>query len=574
MKIDLEEKSKQLKNLVAQFDSKMFLGELSGMKQFISPTNQLESLKGLKSPLRQFYYLASLNLTSSPENITKDRFSDEEWEEIKSLLIEIEEGYIQYFLPDGETEISEEWIKKRKVAMPSFLNYFNQTALNYEEQVIERIKLYFNPLEKEIINQFGLSIDDFISIYNYIDSVPNKFLEEKIHKKEGQQTWEEFAESMIEQGIMPDKWQEHMPEHFSNFFNFLYDHGSMLRFTFEQLEQQFGPEKAKAFLDTFTIERNETGFLYYTEKNPLFIKPIFKVGENEYQCLEYKQVVHAIYDTLFEFCFNDKKLKERLLAIRGKKFEDKIVEVFQSFFNNEATVYKGFYTQDGHEQDLLFLIKGLALIVEAKSSKRKEPKRNPDTAYPFIEANFNETIQKGYDQAFRIKEKFIDRETIKIYSDQKLKNHVIDLKPKNFHSAYSIIVTQEVFGHIQIHLSELLDVYEDDTYPWSVSLDDLEVILLYMKKEGLNLRDFIKFLQVRECLHENVTANDELDVCAGILSHKITKEVAKVEHLLVIPPEYAGIFDEHYHKGGLGFKEEKNMKYKTSNKYMVLGSHR
>ncbi|GEO06683.1 hypothetical protein AAE02nite_43470 [Adhaeribacter aerolatus] len=484
MKIDLEQKSKELKNIVAQFDTSLFLGDLSSMKQFISFDNPIDSLKGLTSPLRQLYYVAGLNATSNPNsgNNLRNKFSEEDWLQIKSLLIEIEEGYVQYFLPEESTEINEDWVKRRRVAMPSFLNFFNQAALNYEEQVIERIKLYFTPLEKEIINHFGLSIEDFISIYNYIDSVPNKYLEEKIHKKDDQPTWEEFAQSMIDQNVMPDKWQEHMPDHFTNFFNFMYDHGSMMRFTFEEVEEKFGTEKAKAFLDTFTISRKENDFLFYTDKNPLLSKPLYKVIENEYQCMEFKQVAHAIYDTLFEFCFINNKLKEKLLAIRGKKFEDKIIEVFQNFFNNKAIVHKGFYTQDGHEQDLLFLVDGAAFIVEAKSSKRKEPKRNPDRAYPFIIANFNETIQKGYDQAYRVKEKFLNKEILKIYKDQKLQNHIIDLKTKNYHSYFSIIVTQEVFGYIQIDLSELLEIWEDDTFPWSVGVDDLEVLFLFLKK--------------------------------------------------------------------------------------------
>jgi hypothetical protein len=573
MKIDILEKSKKLKNLVSQFNTALFLGDLSAMMQLISFDNQIESLRGLTSPLRQLYYLAGLNITSKTKNELRDRFTDEEWEEIKVLLIEIEEGYMQYFLPDETSIINEVWLKNRRIAMPSFLSYFNQGILNYEEQVIERIKTYFKPLESEIIHHFGLSIDDFLSIYNFIDSVPNKFLEEKTHKKEGQQTWEEFTNSMLDKGIMPDKWQEHLPEHFNNLFNFMYDHGSMMRFNIEELEHKFGEAKTKAFLNTLTNERSESDFLYYTEKNPFTLKPIFKVNEKEYQCLEYKQVINSIYETLFEFFFfNDKKYKEKILAIRGKKFEEKVIEVFQLFFNNKATIYKGFYTQDGHEQDILILYKGLALIVEAKSSKRKEPKRNPDIAYPYILANFKETIQKGYDQAFRIKEKFIDKETIKIYSDQKLKNYLLDIKPKRYHSFYSIIVTQEVFGHIQIDLNELLEIYEDDVFPWSIGIDDLELIILYMKKKSMNnYRDLIKFLQVRESLHGTMTANDELDICGGILTQKIPKNTGQFKNYLIVPPTYASIFDNLYHNGGIGFKEEKNMKFKDSSKYMIIG---
>ena len=76
----------------------------------------------------------------------------------------------------------------------------------------------------------------------------------------------------------------------------------------------------------------------------------------------------------------------------------------------------------------MFVSSGLALIVEAKASKRHEPKRDPDKAYATIVNNFEEVIQKGYDQCYRIKSKFISKETINIFSDAKLTRHVIDIR--------------------------------------------------------------------------------------------------------------------------------------------------
>lgn len=131
-----------------------------------------------------------------------------------------------------------------------------------------------------------------------------------------------------------------------------------------------------------------------------------------------KNWIHAIYNTLFEFCINQPTLKEKFYAIRGEILENKIERIFQIFFNGKAIVYRGYYTQDKHEQDLLFLIDGLALIVEAKASKRDEPRREPDKAYPLILSNFEETIQKGYDQAYRVKSKFINKDMLCIYKDQ------------------------------------------------------------------------------------------------------------------------------------------------------------
>ncbi|MBK8344472.1 MAG: hypothetical protein IPL12_14875 [Bacteroidetes bacterium] len=122
-------------------------------------------------------------------------------------------------------------------------------------------------------------------------------------------------------------------------------------------------------------------------------------------------------------------MKEKFYAVRGKKLEDKIERVIQRFFKGKAFVHKGFFTQEKHEQDLLFICDGLALIVEAKASKRDEPWREPDLAYPLIVYNFEETIQKVMiKHQSEIKELMV--KCFKIYKDQELKNHVIDIRTK------------------------------------------------------------------------------------------------------------------------------------------------
>jgi hypothetical protein len=231
MNIDLAQKSKELKDFVSQFETTMFLGDISSLMQFIrfdSPTN---SLKGLSSPQRQLLYLAALNVTSAIDDTkaTKAQYSDEDFEHIKVLLNEIEVGYEQFFYPKPDDLIDEDWKMKRMVVMPTFLSYFNQGLLNYEEQIIERIEEYFKSFEKEINNYFNLSVSDFI------DQVPNNFLNEKINKKEDQQTWEEFGNEMQSKNIPPWEWQPHLPEHFQNLFDWMYDKGKMQRYSKQSL---------------------------------------------------------------------------------------------------------------------------------------------------------------------------------------------------------------------------------------------------------------------------------------------------------------------------------------------------
>jgi hypothetical protein len=572
MHIDLTKKSEELKVFVSQFETAMFLGDLSSVMQFIRFDNPVSSLKGLSSPQRQLLYLAGLNVTAEiPPAKLKAQYSDEDFEHMKKLLNEIENGYEEYFYPEADDVIDEDWEMRRMIAMPTFLGYFNQGMLNYEEQIIERVIKYFSPFNEEIHKHFKLEVEDFINIYNYIDSLPNEFLNQKINKKEGHQTWEEFCDEMKEKKLMPWEWQEHLPQHFKDLFNWMYDKGKMYRYSKQQLTNNFGTEKAEAFLSIFTVKREKTNFLYYTQRNVIHSKPIFQVSEDDFQLILSHQLIQAVYNTLFEFCTTT-AFRERFYSLRGKKLEDKIEAIFQRFFKGRAFVYRSFFTQDGHEQDLLFLIDGMALIVEAKASKRDEPRREPDKAYPLILSNFEETIQKGYDQAYRIKSKFLSKQPLKIYSDEQLKKHVIDIRTKNYHAAFSIIVTLERFGQIQTDLSGLLEIYDNDEFPWSVCIDDLEIFLLQLEKLGKSKSEFKSFLRLREKVQGKIITADELEVCGAFLNNRLTIKSLELQgNVLALTPDLTDIFDHTYETKGLGFENEKNLIMKTSGKYLPIG---
>ena len=575
MKINLEEKSKELKGFVSQYETRIFLGEIASLMYFIRFGNPGSTLQGLTSPQRQLYYLAGLNITStvSEGKEKKQPFSDKEFFYIKELLSEIEKGYAQLFYPDIEDKVDQDWVMKRKVAMPTFLSYFNQGQLNYEEQVIERIEEYFMPFDQAIVAHLGVGVQDFLKIYNHISATPNDFFKKNINKQENYQTWEEYSMKMIEENPDPSIWgEEDLPSHFRNFSQFIADKGQTFRFSRQQLEDQFGSEKTSAFLAALTCNRSETNFLYYTEKNVLHSKPIFSVGNSEFQTIEIKQIIHAIYSTLMDFCTKEKTLAEKFYKVRGQKLEDKTERVFKRFFRKKRTVYKGYYTLIGREQDLLILVENLALIIEAKASKRDEPRRDPDKAYPLILTNFNETIQKGYDQADRVKKQFLERKPLKLYQDKNLSNCIADINTKGYQFVFSIIVTLERFGQIQTDLSELLNIRDDDKFPWSVCIDDLEVFLLQLEKMGKRKMDLVRFLNLRQKLHEKLITDDELDVCGGFLTGEINhKKVDSTKSTLILLPNLSDIFDDTYQKKGLGFKNEKNLEDKTSGKYLPIG---
>src|SRR5690606_32635580 len=139
--MSLETKSKALKDVCSSDLTEWFLGDISFLMKNIGRAQ--DQLGKLSSPLRQLYYLVGLNVSSNPANGNDIQYDPEKWEQIITLLNEIETEYHKLFFTENPEQVTEEWKRMRQVAMPSFLSYFNQGPLNFEEQVINWIKDLF-----------------------------------------------------------------------------------------------------------------------------------------------------------------------------------------------------------------------------------------------------------------------------------------------------------------------------------------------------------------------------------------------------------------------------------------------
>lgn len=569
--IGITKESKELKEILSYYRTDIFLGDLSAM--LINP--QFLVQQGLKSPLREIMYIANLHLTSNPvkKEDEKPQYPQNEWDDIVKRIQRIQEWYIGNILPK-DFHIEDETLEKRLVSGQSFFNYFSQGPLNYEEQVIERISSYFSPFDDFIIEKFGLTVEEMLSITDWITKIPNKFLASTMNPSKERQSYREFAMEMRDKGIIPPLWQKHMPDHLKKQFQFMYDKGKMNTFSRDEIIQNFGEEKAEAYIKNFVLSRNAEEFLYYTQQNNLEFRSIFLREDSDFQFIKRELLHFNIYNSLFQKLTENAKKREKFFKIRGRELEKKIIEIFKNHFGDSLEYYESYYTDKGSEQDLIFFYKKMALIVEVKASKVKEPRRDPLKAFDLIQSNFEEVIDKGYDQCFRVKEYFIDRENFNIYSDIKLKNCVKKVCPKSYPHCFSLVVSLERFGGIQCDLSQMLELYDDDNYPWSVNVDDLETFLLLLtklkdKKKNITLEHF---LYLRQRLHGRLIADDELDICGAFLTGKLNMKSFPKKGKKVMPPFHTKVFDEHYQgKGGLGFENERDMELKNSDNKYVLG---
>lgn len=567
----LTEKSLQLKELVSIYESKWFLGDLSDVIHS-GKQRANDMLGNLSSPMRQLYYLAGLNISTNKEKGIEFWYDPAKWNEIVKLLNEIEQEYQKMMFEfNEETDDFSKWKKIREVAVPSFLTYFNQGPLNYEEQVLNWVIDLFSPFDDYFLSEFGLVTADFILFYENIDKLnQNNFQGYTFNYELLRDDWENYT--TIESGMdesLPDFFKDSIPKDYIVMSKFMIDKGMKDRFLAEELVcERLSIEKVEKILSILTVKREERDFTYYSETNPgnpLYSNPIFDIENEMYQVFEVKQVIHSINTFLENAVTSDSTRLDKYVKMKGDLLENNIISLFKKFFGSDIKLFKSYYV-DGKEQDVLIIWNNYAFIIEAKGYNLREPFRTPEKAFNRIKDDFKKCIGYGYEQTSRIESIFFDEKPLVITND---KNEIIEvIDTEQIEECFSIIVNLDSFGLIQNDLSYLLELQnEDDIFPWAVKFDDLEIFILTLIAKGKSPKFFIDFLLFREKLHGKIMCSDELEICGGFLTGKINPKKVKYLDTLVTKPDFGDVFDEQYHKT-MGLKNEKYLYEKQSGKYM------
>lgn len=563
----LEDLSKQLKGLISGYDTGWLLGDLAGLMHAGGNKTATDQLGQLSSPQRQLYYLGGLLMTSDPENGTENMYDPDKWHEIVDLLNKIEQAYAAMFFPKDEV-VEEHWQKVRQVAMPSFLDYFNQGPLNFEEQIINWIKDLYSPLDTIVTQETGLQTADFLQFYANLDDLHQRNFQGIGPKGTPRANWREYAKVKLV-NTAPEPLKAMMDDRMEPLFYYTSDHGIIDRFYATELVSPELPiERVQLILNLLSSERGQSDFLYYTAMkpgNPLYEKPIANLGAGMYQVFEVKQVIHAIESLLEKSCAKTKANTSALVMRKGNLLEDRIEELFKALLKKDYKSFRSYYI-DGCEQDLLILWNNYAFIIEAKGYNLREPLRDPDKAFVRINDDFKGCIGYGYDQCRRVESKFLMGQPLEICDNKGALVETIDTSQYE-DNAFSIVVNLKTFGQVQIDLSSLLEIPDDSSYPWAVKLDDLETFILTLLARKKGPREFVNFLRIRESLHGKLISNDELQVCGGFLTGSLNQRLVDSKDIIMTTPDLGSIFDVQY-KAGMGFRDEKYLAEKKSGKWL------
>lgn len=570
---NLEGIAKNIKAEVGQYHPDLFASRIvsiiHGLKH---PWNQ-SLIKGLVSPLKQLLYLLNLNLTSPTQEKYKETFlEDKDWPHLVMMLNQMEQihqkeyGQLKPFAEELLIEMDEdEILRRRLVGVSTYNAFFHQGPLHFEEQTIEKIAEIFKNFNVELRGKFNWDALDFIGIYNHLDDLRQIKEDDAFMKKSHRQepTLEKFKHNLSIAVKRGSTFQEAMMQAASfdtGIFEYQSNPSRVNTFSRVDLEN-FSKELKDAIIEDFTLSRvfDET-FLFFSQPNQIIKKPIYRLNNGDYLIIDHRLLLSSMFSFLQKKCSEIIKKANRITSAKDKFLERKVTELFTEFYkrDQDVKIFPAYYV-DGNERDLLVLSKDTALIIEAKAGNVREPMFDPDKAYSKIWSDFKETIDYGYEQTYSVKEKFLGKLPFEILDEKKKVIHTID--PKNYKNVFSIIVTYNKFGHAQNDLWMMLDLFdEDDSYPWSVCVDDLEIFLLAMQKMNFTLADFNRFLRLRAQLHGNLIVNDEGRVMGYFLSNKrflANKGIYRFSASDDI------VFDQLY-STGLGFKNEKRLAIKQN----------
>ncbi|WP_286444134.1 MULTISPECIES: hypothetical protein [unclassified Myroides] len=549
--IDIESKIDELQELVSQYDTESFAGSLAFfIKKNIDPAADIE-INRFGSKLKDFLYLISLNAFSDKKGMEKFEFPFDNLHLIADKLDEIKKIIYPQDLNN--------YTKESVIHEMAVRNHFDNGVLSYVEQDLEKLRRVFSPFDEKIISDFGFDIDFLIEVCKEI---------ELISIIRGKQTMEfmftkEFRDfnDRIQQGIIcfSDSY-EMLPEHIKKAFDsFNAKSYASLMFSSSDLYHRLDAQKVDKLLKLVSIEPvSDNSIRYYTAESIFETTPFLKLSDDNYLSLYGKQLPISIYKILYAHLFNNKSTNVKLRKHREDTLEDKVNDMFKSFFaSKDSNFFENYYVIDNQEQDLLILYRGNAIIVEVKASKLREPFRDVDKAIGRLKSDFKNAIQYGFDQCKRVEDFFYSEEVFNLKNDRKKVLQVIN--PLNINNVFSVVVTLERFGCLQTDLGLLLEKEDDVDYPWSVYIDDLEIFLKTLQIKSKNhINNFLNFLDYRRQMHDRMYSIDELDVCACYLQNPSNfKKLAENEDIyLTFSPYEQGDFDKLYWAGNLKFNEK------------------
>ena len=528
----------------------------------------------LQSPMKQTLYLMDVyySISDREELVEMDK---ERWDRIALLLDEIEMTYfINIGFPNNGDLFHDHRDEQVGIALATFMGYFGNALMSYEEQTHDRIIRYLKPYDSYIQSHYGFTVDEALLFILHVRQLNNDKLNNTIksftdpysfymsHPEE----WRKLTQKFIDRGVTDSREWKNQPE-LNGMLNIFTTNPGEIHIHSRDvlLDVDMDGDVLQRLLEFFSYDKQsiQGKTVYYAGKHHSESHPLIQLNDR-YLCPINKFLLEGMFYRIDDELMRDQELGQKYKQDKDKAFEKKVEELFRFFFPPKTKIFTNYSVDGVAENDLMVVIGDICIVVEIKNCGFREPFRDPIKSFPRIKRDYSNAIQLGYEQCKRVEDVLLSGNDVDILDASNMKKVQYHLKSKNIRAVWSIVITDFKYGMIQTDLASLLDKDEASLYPWSVCIDDIEAFFLLMRKmlKGIASHRFVEFLEYRERLHGHVLCSDELEICGWYLNDREQfKECADMESLINTSPNMGTIFDAYY-RVGLGFKNEFDMAYK------------
>lgn len=452
--------------------------------------------------------------------------------------------------------------------------------MTYHHHLIELLKEIFSSLKNEMVRMLGFTIDDTITILEGIEDLSLKKLsdrrqealefEKKLRKavksyrrkRKINDILKAYPKDLLERLTLP-RPSESVRQIQAMAINWtFYTLGETLSFTATELAEHINIEQSRveAFLRMFSIHFGEVEerYRYPAPTHPMMRKPIIH-NDDRYYCPVFQSAYWSIRPAIEEYWNpasnpdhgGNAQVWEKYIHERSDFLEEKAIKYLSDVLRYAAAYRKLKYRYRDEngveieaELDGLLLLDNAIFLVEAKSGTFSAPARRG--APKRMQEELRELVGEAYSQAMRAK-KYITESDKPSFRLEDGGNLIIEMDKYN--QIFLVTVTLDHLDSFVTNVYQLkeLGIFQEDEYPWAVSLTDLRVISEILE----NSSQFVHFIKRRLHLNELgwVQAHDELDwlghyLLEGLFFDEIKEqgEGPFVFNLL----SYSWIFDDYY----------------------------
>lgn len=478
--------------------------------------------------------------------------------EIVSDVLESTNNYFDKFKwavsPIDPENVKEEDFLIFVTRQKKFLDDLNPHC--YPKQKEDYVKRVFSKVDYFLESKYGFNSNDAILFSKkIIDKIERSIWEKykqtsELTKKFKEQSYakKEEVETALQEKNMT---MEQMINHFGN-THLLYNSKDILTINvknFCQEENISDEEKFKKYLNAISCKFGEqvNRFEDPLSDNIIFYKPIIQLDENNYFCPKPDFLIYKLDSVLENLLGEDSNALDKFNESKSVYLEDKSYEFFSRIFPKE-NLYRNLrfdFNGQNFETDLLLLYDDKIFVIESKSSHL--PLSAKRGGIVSLENGLKAIVKKAYTQGSNVRDYINSQQTVKFQDEQK--NTVLELTLIPENEFFFINVTTENLGLIGTNLKRLdiLDLFTDDEYPWSVNIYDLDTVSDCISEPAY----FIHYLEqrIRAQKQDIFEAVEEIDFLGYYYKNgNFYTELVASGHTtsIMISPDFYQILDNCY----------------------------